>query len=94
MFFQDVEGVPQRESWMLELPEKLRAGVGLQARKFKSSRSGGDDGDTSSWTDTPADRERRKQVGWGEFSVKRCLVLIKNQEKVLFESLFAPVLIF
>ena len=44
---------------MLELPEKMRAGIGLQARKFKSRDTGEVD---SSWTETPADKERRQKV--------------------------------
>ena len=44
---------------MLELPEKMRAGIGLQARKFKSRDTGEVD---SSWTETPAEKERRQRV--------------------------------
>ena len=44
---------------MLELPEKMRAGIGVQARKFKSRDTGEVD---SSWTETPADKERRQRV--------------------------------
>ena len=47
---------------MLELPEKMRAGIGLQARKFKSRDTGEVD---SSWTETPADKKRRQRVSHG-----------------------------
>ncbi|KAF2354048.1 Protein of unknown function DUF3752 [Trinorchestia longiramus] len=50
----------RREDWMLTLPEDrpLFSGLGLQARQF--SKSGKRDrGDTSVWTDTPADKERK-----------------------------------
>ncbi|KAA0192987.1 hypothetical protein HAZT_HAZT009917, partial [Hyalella azteca] len=53
---------PTREDWMLTLPEDrpLFSGLGLQARQF--SKSGKRDrGDTSVWTDTPADKERKAQ---------------------------------
>lgn len=60
---QDNSGPPARESWMLELPEDkpLFQGLGLQARQF-AKRAKTDRGDTSVWTDTPADKERKDQV--------------------------------
>ena len=61
--FQDVEEVVTRESWMMELPDKMSASIGLQARQFKSNRvSAADSGDRSGWTDTPADKERKEKV--------------------------------
>lgn len=49
--------MPQRETWMTELPPELQH-VGLGARTFKK-RSGPENKDRSIWTDTPADRERK-----------------------------------
>ena len=46
---------------MLELPPQLGANIGLGARKFKLRQDDGND-DRSSWTDTPADKERKLKV--------------------------------
>ncbi len=53
-------GPAERETWMLELPDKMKVGIGLQARTFKQRSTG--DVDTSGWTDTPAQREKREKV--------------------------------
>ena len=52
-----------RETWMMELPDKMSASIGLQARQFKSNKaSAAAAGDRSCWTDTPADKERKEKV--------------------------------
>jgi len=49
-----------RESWMIELPQvKGVADLGLTARQFRT-RERPDFSDRSDWTDTPAERERKK----------------------------------
>ncbi|XP_030056384.1 GPALPP motifs-containing protein 1 [Microcaecilia unicolor] len=47
----------KRESWMTELPPELK-GFGLGPRTFKR-KADEKSGDRSSWTDTPADKERK-----------------------------------
>ncbi|KAK7791423.1 hypothetical protein R5R35_014448 [Gryllus longicercus] len=49
----------QRESWMLELPADRAPELGLKPRQFRM-REGPEAGDRSVWTDTPADRERKR----------------------------------
>jgi Protein of unknown function (DUF3752) len=50
---------PKREGWMTELPEEhLPSAVPLGARTFRRTEFK-PRGDTSVWTDTPADRERK-----------------------------------
>lgn len=51
--------VVARETWMTELPPELQH-IGLGARTFKK-KSGPENKDRSSWTDTPADRQRKTQ---------------------------------
>ena len=52
-----------RETWMTELPPELQhIGLGLAARTFKK-KAGPENKDRSMWTDTPAERERKLQVG-------------------------------
>ena len=51
---------PQRESWMMELPE-YGTTFGLGPRQFRK-RDLPDAGDRSVWTDTPADRARKEKV--------------------------------
>uniref|UniRef100_UPI00398E8AC7 GPALPP motifs-containing protein 1 isoform X2 n=1 Tax=Pristiophorus japonicus TaxID=55135 RepID=UPI00398E8AC7 len=48
-----------RETWMTELPPVLQ-NIGLGARTFKRRANGGSS-DRSTWTDTPADKERKAQ---------------------------------
>eukprot|EP00051_Salpingoeca_urceolata_P010938 m.134412 g.134412 ORF g.134412 m.134412 type:complete len:397 (+) comp16915_c0_seq1:1279-2469(+) len=50
----------QRESWMLELPEARRKNFGAGARTFRRTTADEVTQD-SSWTDTPADVQRKKQ---------------------------------
>ncbi len=45
---------------MLELPDTMKAGLGLQARSFRQRESAPQD--VSGWTDTPGDKERRERV--------------------------------
>jgi len=49
----------ERESWMLELPPALSKNFGLGPRTFRAKAT--EMGDQSVWTDTPADRERKRQ---------------------------------
>jgi len=49
----------ERETWMTELPEALSKSFGVGPRTFRSKAV--DVGDQSIWTDTPADRERKRQ---------------------------------
>ncbi|PSN30964.1 hypothetical protein C0J52_24252 [Blattella germanica] len=49
----------KRESWMLELPPDRAAEFGLGPRQFRA-RAKPDAGDRSVWTDTPADRLKKK----------------------------------
>lgn len=56
-----------REEWMLELPEvRGVTDLGLTARQFRTKERP-DFSDRSQWTDTPADKERKKH---GKLSVK------------------------
>lgn len=65
-----------RESWMTELPSAgLSQSIGLQARTFKA-RAGPDMSDRSSWTDTPADREKKAKE---ESSRKRSYDVAQSQ---------------
>lgn len=50
----------KREEWMTELPEIKGVNLGLGPRKFRT-RAGPDFSDRSDWTDTPADRDRKKR---------------------------------
>ncbi|XP_008544831.1 protein PIF [Microplitis demolitor] len=50
----------KREEWMTELPAVRAANLGLGPRKFRA-KEGPDFSDRSSWTDTPADRERKQK---------------------------------
>lgn len=54
---QDDDSGPKREDWMVELPPGFRI-AGMGTRKFQSRDH--DLGDRSVWTDTPADRERKR----------------------------------
>jgi hypothetical protein len=55
---KDEDTRPSREVWMTELPPEFRvAGVG--ARKFRSDNP--EIGDRSIWTDTPAEKEKKRQ---------------------------------
>ncbi|XP_014242100.1 RNA-binding protein 25 isoform X1 [Cimex lectularius] len=49
----------KREAWMTELPEARRVALGLGPRKFRA-REGPDMNDRSSWSDTPAQKEKKK----------------------------------
>ncbi|XP_068086404.1 uncharacterized protein [Anabrus simplex] len=49
----------KRESWMLELPPEKAVDLGLGPRQFRK-RERMDPGDRSVWTDTPADRMKKK----------------------------------
>jgi hypothetical protein len=49
----------KRENWMLELPPEQAADFGLGPRQFRA-RTKPESGDRSVWTDTPADRLRKK----------------------------------
>ncbi|XP_076061769.1 uncharacterized protein LOC143037435 isoform X2 [Oratosquilla oratoria] len=51
-----------RESWMTELPQNRANFIGLGPRQFMR-RAPQEKGDTSVWTDTPADREKKRQEG-------------------------------
>uniref|UniRef100_A0A182Y5D4 Phosphatidate cytidylyltransferase, mitochondrial n=1 Tax=Anopheles stephensi TaxID=30069 RepID=A0A182Y5D4_ANOST len=59
-----------REDWMLELPDIRKiSDMGLGARQFRT-REKPEIGDRSVWTDTPADRERKKKTSGTERSAK------------------------
>ncbi|XP_052903193.1 GPALPP motifs-containing protein 1 [Anopheles moucheti] len=59
-----------REDWMLELPDIRKiSDMGLGARQFRT-REKPEIGDRSVWTDTPADRERKKKSTSSERSSK------------------------
>ncbi|XP_050069903.1 GPALPP motifs-containing protein 1 [Anopheles maculipalpis] len=59
-----------REDWMLELPDIRKiSDMGLGARQFRT-REKPEIGDRTVWTDTPADRERKKKSGVPERSTK------------------------
>ena len=49
----------KRETWMTELPPEFSKNFGVGARTFRTKAH--DCGDRSVWTDTPADRERKRQ---------------------------------
>nr|XP_023029766.1 GPALPP motifs-containing protein 1 [Leptinotarsa decemlineata]XP_023029767.1 GPALPP motifs-containing protein 1 [Leptinotarsa decemlineata]XP_023029768.1 GPALPP motifs-containing protein 1 [Leptinotarsa decemlineata] len=51
---------PGREEWMLELPAVKAVNLGLGPRQFRT-KAGPDFSDRSTWTDTPKDKERKKQ---------------------------------
>ena len=53
----------KRESWMLELPEEKANRFGLGARQFSRKGVTERGGDKSSWTDSPADKERKLMQG-------------------------------
>ncbi|XP_063993536.1 GPALPP motifs-containing protein 1 [Diachasmimorpha longicaudata] len=56
----------KREEWMTELPRVQGVNGGLTARKFRM-RAGPDLSDQSVWTDTPADRaKKRKEYAMGK----------------------------
>ena len=57
------EGVKQRESWMLELPEEKANRFGLGARQFSRKGVSERGGDRSAWTDSPAEKERKLREG-------------------------------
>lgn len=61
VFLKDGPKNPTRETWMTELPPEL-TNFGLGARTFKR-KAIEKSGDRSEWTDTPAERERKAQVG-------------------------------
>uniref|UniRef100_A0A336L6X2 CSON005209 protein n=1 Tax=Culicoides sonorensis TaxID=179676 RepID=A0A336L6X2_CULSO len=64
-----------RDEWMLELPEvKGVTDLGLTARQFRTKERP-DFSDRSHWTDTPSDKERKKQ---GKPSAKE---LAKEEER-------------
>jgi len=52
--------VIKRDEWMTELPPENRLGATLTNRQFQKNEKKGR-GDTSIWTDSPADREKKKQ---------------------------------
>ena len=54
---------PQRESWMLELPEEKANRFGLGPRQFSRKGVTQRGGDRSAWTDTPEDKERKMMAG-------------------------------
>ncbi|XP_035782845.1 GPALPP motifs-containing protein 1-like [Anopheles albimanus] len=59
----DREQPKAREDWMLELPDIRKiSDMGLGARQFRT-REKQEIGDRTVWTDTPADRERKKASG-------------------------------
>uniref|UniRef100_A0A2C9GUL8 DUF3752 domain-containing protein n=1 Tax=Anopheles culicifacies TaxID=139723 RepID=A0A2C9GUL8_9DIPT len=59
-----------REDWMLELPDIRKiSDMGLGARQFRT-REKPEIGDRSVWTDTPADRERKKKATGSDRSSK------------------------
>ncbi|XP_050098481.1 GPALPP motifs-containing protein 1 [Anopheles aquasalis] len=61
----DREQPKAREDWMLELPDIRKiSDMGLGARQFRT-REKQEIGDRTVWTDTPADRERKKASGGG-----------------------------
>jgi len=49
----------EREAWMTELPDLVRKNFGLVARGFRKDAGPSGEG-RQEWTETPADRERRK----------------------------------
>lgn len=49
----------KRETWMTELPPEFSKNFGMGPRTFRTKAQ--DLGDRSVWTDTPADRERKRQ---------------------------------
>lgn len=51
---------PTRETWMTALPDLVRKDFGTAARQFRA-KAFTVDSDTSVWTETPADRERKMQ---------------------------------
>ncbi|KAL1138290.1 hypothetical protein AAG570_009978 [Ranatra chinensis] len=54
------QGKTRREDWMTKLPDDRRGVVNaLQPRKFRT-REPAPKGDTSSWTDTPADKHKKQ----------------------------------
>eukprot|EP00041_Stephanoeca_diplocostata_P020498 m.460416 g.460416 ORF g.460416 m.460416 type:complete len:346 (-) comp21594_c0_seq4:1204-2241(-) len=57
---QPVDGAPKpsRETWMTNLPDLVRKDFGTKARQFRA-KAYTVDSDTSAWTETPADRERK-----------------------------------
>uniref|UniRef100_A0A0C9R9S4 K1704_1 protein n=1 Tax=Fopius arisanus TaxID=64838 RepID=A0A0C9R9S4_9HYME len=57
----DDEELPKREEWMTELPTIKGVNFGLEARKFRM-RAGPDLTDRSDWTDSPADRAKKKSA--------------------------------
>ena len=71
-----------RESWMLELPPEIGKNFGLGPRTFRTKAV--DLGDRSVWTDTPADRERkrekRKEVPEDQSAKKRKLPTPTSEE--------------
>lgn len=54
---------PQRESWMLELPEEKANRFGLGPRQFSRKGVTQRGGDKSAWTDTPEDKQRKMMGG-------------------------------
>jgi len=50
----------KREAWMTELPDLVRKNFGMVARGFRQDAGPTGEG-RSEWTDTPADKERRRQ---------------------------------
>ncbi|XP_043472478.1 myb-like protein X [Leptopilina heterotoma] len=69
----------KREEWMTELPAVQAVSLGLGPRKFKT-RDGPDLSDRSSWSDTPADKMRKKQE-----KAEERLAAIANKEEPIKE---------
>ncbi|XP_051167886.1 uncharacterized protein DDB_G0283697 [Leptopilina boulardi] len=67
----------KREEWMTELPPVQAVSLGLGPRKFKT-RDGPDLSDRSSWSDTPADKMRKKQ----EKAEEQLAALATEQEPI------------
>ncbi|CAH1175972.1 unnamed protein product [Phaedon cochleariae] len=51
---------PVREEWMVQLPDAKASNLGLGPRQFRA-KAGPDLSDRSSWTDTPQDKDKKKQ---------------------------------
>ncbi|KAF7238658.1 GPALPP motifs-containing protein 1 [Varanus komodoensis] len=87
---QDGDGSKQvkRESWMTDLPPELKS-FGLGPRAFKR-RADDKSGDSSVWTETPADREKRaseQKNAKKSISKDDAEIFLSERDKRLMEQL-------
>lgn len=80
------EEAPKREAWMTELPDLVRKNFGMVARGFRQDAGPTGEG-RSEWTETPADKEKRRlEAREGKRSDEECSKKKKKKKKHKHES--------